>query len=289
MTFKTDTTTTAPAAATAAAYDNEREYEMATPLVVDGEALPFPAPTRTLNDKYASLANLRKGVTWEDPFFDDEDFENDIIAVFDFDYVKMESFNTSMNFATLFSTLIYAPIFVLAVIGGAPCYIRKNAEWSSRTQHVAITQDGIRFVHDRRPCCWGLPFTDKGKTSKTVPFDKITDCDIEEPAGNSCLCVPNILTIINVDTASSGGVGEGGQQRHELKLAGLKDPHSFKKLVWAMKRSQQQGIRAPTMNAFMTDRGAVAAGGNNEDVALLLREIRDELRQNNSLLRNQNP
>merc|ERR1712224_934773 len=81
---------------------------------VDGEALPFPAPTRTLNDKYASLANLRKGVTWEDPFFDDEDFENDIIAVFDFDYVKMESFNTSMGFATLFSTLIYAPIFVLA-------------------------------------------------------------------------------------------------------------------------------------------------------------------------------
>merc|ERR1712137_906668 len=62
-----------------------------------------------------------------------------------------------------------------------------------------------------------------------------------------------------------------------------KDPHSFKKLVWAMKRSQQQGMRAPSLNA-LTDRGvgaATGAGGNNEDVALLLREIRDEFRRNN--------
>lgn len=37
---------------------------------------------------------------------------------------------------------------------------------------------------------------DVGKVSKTVPFDKITDCDVEEPAGSSgpcCCLVENVL------------------------------------------------------------------------------------------------
>jgi len=107
-----------------------------------------------------------------------------------------------------------------------------------------------------------------------VPFDKITDCDIEEPAGNSCFCVPNILFTVNVDTASSGTEG-----RKELKLTGLKDPHSFKKLVWAMKRSQQGSAPAPAN--MEASRGA---SSSSEEVASLLREIRDELRVNNQLL-----
>merc|ERR1712232_577883 len=143
-----------------------------------------------------------------------------------------------------------------------------------------------------------MGFTDQGKCSKTVPFDKITDCDIEEPAGNSCFCVPNILFTVNIDTASSGTEG-----KKELKLAGLKDPHSFKKLVWAMKRSQKNDHKG--MNSMvMTDRGGngssedvpgllreirdhVDHNKTGEDVAGLLREIRDELRVNNSLLQNQ--
>ena len=60
---------------------------------------------------------------------------------------------------------------------------------------------------------------DLGKESKTIPYDKITDCDVQEPAGNACCCcVPNVLPVVNVDTASSGGV------LHELTLVGLKDP-----------------------------------------------------------------
>ncbi len=100
--------------------------------------------------------------------------------------------------------------------------------------------------------------------SFAVPFDKITDCDVVEPAGNSCLCVANILSIVNIDTASSGTDG-----RKELRLAGLKNPHGFKKLVWAMKRSQQAHSKGASTNDEMTS---------------LLREIRDELRSNNELL-----
>jgi hypothetical protein len=119
-----------------------------------------------------------------------------------------------------------------------------------------------------------------------VPFDKITDCDIGEPAGNTCLCIANVLTVVNVDTASSGTEG-----KKELKIAGLKDPHSFKQLVWAMKRSQHGGMAfaqsAPSALA-MADRHLQQSGAD-EDVATLLRDIRDELRQNNDLLQKIRP
>jgi len=251
------------------------EYVLATPLVANTEESLYVDKPKALDAKYASLANLRQELNWNDSYFEDED-DGDVIAVFDFDYDNMEKFYTSMGWATLASSCLYTPFFMASLIGLVPCYLRQNVRWSTRSKHVAITQDGIRFVQERRPCCWGLPCSDKGKSSKTVPFDKITDCDIEEPAGNSCLCVPNILCTVNVDTASSGTEG-----RKELKLTGLKDPHSFKKLVWAMKRSQQGS--APASTNMVADRGA---GGNasSEEVSSLLREIRDELRVNNQLL-----
>jgi hypothetical protein len=119
-----------------------------------------------------------------------------------------------------------------------------------------------------------------------VPFDKITDCDIGEPAGNTCLCIENVLTVVNVDTASSGTEG-----RKELRISGLKDPHSFKKLVWAMKRSQRGGMAfaqsAPSA-LQMADR-QLQQSGADEDVATLLRDIRDELRQNNNQLQKIRP
>jgi hypothetical protein len=130
-------------------------------------------------------------------------------------------------------------------------------------------------------------------SSHVVPFDKITDCDLEEPAGNTCFCIPNILTKVNIDTASSGG--PEGQK--ELKIVGLKDPHSFKKLVWAMKRAQQQVGGTPMMGMHQSPPAAFSMMGRNGDssndennnVASLLREIRDELRNNNDLLQKLKP
>ena len=104
---------------------------------------------------------------------------------------------------------------------------------------MAITRDGIKFVRDKRKTGCGLNCTDSGKISKTVPFDKIIDCDVTEPAGATCCCIDNVLSVVNVDTASSGG-GEGGPS-HELSLAGLKEPLKFKQLVWAMKRANAKG------------------------------------------------
>ena len=102
-----------------------------------------------------------------------------------------------------------------------PCFAKSNIEWKTRAMHVAVHQDGIKFVNDHHKTCCGFTFTDKGKNSKTVPFDKLTDCDVQEPAGAAVCCfVPNVLSNVIVDTASSGGADPNGFVRHELDLRG---------------------------------------------------------------------
>ena len=98
-----------------------------------------------------------------------------------------------------------------------------------------------------------------------------------EAAGNTCFCVPNTLHTVHIDTASSGG----DSRLHELNIVGLQNPQEFKKLVWAMKRQT-----AVPSSLGMLDRVVGANHDNNGDVAALLRDIRDELRQNNEVLRN---
>ena len=43
-------------------------------------------------------------------------------------------------------------------------------------------------MREQRKTMCGLPCTDQGRESKTVPYDKITDCDVKEPAGTACCC-----------------------------------------------------------------------------------------------------
>merc|ERR1712179_563376 len=138
---------------------------------------------------------------------------------------------------------------------------------------------GIRYVEDRRKTCWGMACMDRGKVSKTVPFDKITDCDVHEPAGNTCICIKNILSVVNVDTASSG---QGGLK--ELRLAGLKNPHDFKKLVWAMKRSHGSAGSGAVSQVPAALEMVRCNDNNGPDVTSILLEIRDELRTHNDLL-----
>lgn len=148
------------AVATSETPDNEMYHLTAT--LVD-ESLK---PMKTIDPQYATLPEL-KNITWADTFFDGDD---DIVAVFDYDYDALESFNTSTGFATLAALSIYPPLLCCSVACLIPCYLRSNVSWSARAQHVAITRDGIRYVEDRRKTCWGLPCMDRGKVSKTGRF-----------------------------------------------------------------------------------------------------------------------
>ena len=172
-----------------------------------------------------------------DPFFAGD---ADVLKSYAFDYDKIIAYEKEiLNSVILCVTVCCLP--------GAPCFLpclfdcgRANVIDEARAQHLAITRDGIKYVvaaHDTG-CC-RLEHERQGQVSKTIPYDKITDCDIEEPAGSDgccpCYLVPNTLVQVQIDTAS-GNRESGG---HELSVKGLKDAESFKKDVWAMKRGEQ--------------------------------------------------
>lgn len=256
--------------------------------IVKGSSAPEqdgygPVSTGVLENDAGDILEASR-MTWEDTFFDGED---DIIAVFDFDYALMEDFQVKVGWATMAGFLFLPPLIVGFLLGLQPCFLRRRVQWDVYSQHLCITRDGIRFVRDKRKTWFGCACTDAGKSSKTVPFDKITDCDIEEPGGNTCICIENVLASVIVDTASSGSTNENGIVRHELVIRGLREPYKFKKLVWAMKR-YNGGKAMACSSAIMPDRmthHSSAAFNTNNNVAELLTEIRDELREQTKILK----
>jgi len=143
-------------------------------------------------------------------------------------------------------------------------------------QHLAVTVDGIKYVVEKHPSGCRANMCDVGKISKTVPFDKITDCDIEEPGGAEwCGLVPRVLSTVNVDTASG----------RDLVLSGLADPHKFKELVWKMKRDGTAAGGAQTMpNSAPPQAMSMNRGSSDAEMVALLREQNELLKQQVQLL-----
>jgi hypothetical protein len=237
-----------------------------------------------MNDE---IKELTRKLHWGDNYFNGDD---GIVAVFDFDYAKIAKFRRELAHVGIFTSIIFPPMWPLCILGTLccfPCFYGQQIDWDVYSQHVAITQDGIRFVHDKRKALCGMSCTDRGKMSKTVPFDKITDCDVTEPAGATCCCVQNVLSVVHVDTASSG-VNPNGGMTHELVLAGLKEPKKFKQLVWAMKRAQAQSGQGTGSSFGMSSPGlsmSMNRGFGNEETNSILREIHSELKELNASLK----
>lgn len=290
-----------------------------SPLDVDASvaaAAPLMATATSSRAPDGQSTTGGGGYTWNDTHFNQTE---GIIAVFDFDYNKVSKraradaaprlpppavenwcdppAHTSSHLPTQIidfdwdrTKCCYAMCPVVPLVSApccAPCFAKSNIMWTTRAMHVAVHQDGIKFVNDHHKTWCGLTCTDKGKNSKTVPFDKLTDCDVQEPAGAAVCCfVPNVLSTVIVDTASSGGADpNSGIVRHELNLRGLVDPHGFKKCVWDCKRSAvnlrggSEGIPIPMAGAggMEMDRGVT-------EHTALLSEIRDELKVQTKLL-----
>ena len=268
---------------------------------------PVPEQEGNLSEKKFSMSRLNReaiptlDLSWNDDFFEGE--EDDIVAVFDFDYAQMIDFRTkvaAVNQACVAAMCVgygtaaafpFGGVFALGVyaLSLAPCMFQRQIRWDAEAQHICVTRDGIRYVTDRHKTCWGMAMCEVGKRSKTVPFDKITDCDIREPVGATSCCITNVLFTVymHVDTASSGGEAK----KIELQIVGLKEPHKFKQLVWAMKRaslgSAANGSLYQAPGALeMTQRGG--GGGDPKVVEGLLEDIREELRANNQLLKDIN-
>ncbi len=209
---------------------------------VDGKCVPA---------EYQFLPEAH-GIYWNDDFFDDDE---DIVAVFDFDYDRMMSFQTSITvvFRFIMVVLVAQSIWlylgaygamVLAVVcllSWYPCFFQKQVQWEVMANHVAITRDGIRFVRDRRKSCWGFAMCDKEKHIKSIMFDKIADCNVVKPVGYLFLCIKQVLHVVTVDTSAPGWKGN----RRELCITGLKEPHKFQAMVMAMKGAPSRIYQAP--------------------------------------------
>jgi len=156
-----------------------------------------------------------------DPFFT----RDQALRTYEFEYDTMYEFEKK----TLLLTLAVNPCILMCTLPCLPCQL-SNLYDSIHARHIAVNEDGVRYVIEKHPADCRLEICDQGRVSKTVPFDKLTDCDNEEPAGSTiiccCFCVKNVLHRTNIDTANG----------RELSLVGLKDPEAFKKDVWAMKR-----------------------------------------------------
>lgn len=144
----------------------------------------------------------------------------------------------------------------------------------------------------KHPAACRLDCQEEGRTSQTVPYDKITDCDVEEPAGaEGCplALVKRTMYTFNVSTANGPA----------LSLWGIDAPYELKKDVWSMKRGQGiEGVSmseiAPSAVSMVRD-GAGGTmpvssayaphGGSSFETERLLGEILQTLKDQNAILK----
>jgi len=231
-----------------------------------------------------------------DPFFAGDD---NVLKSYAFDYDAIVEYKHAMAWQEIqkqainpCSGILCFPCLVYSI--GSYFFLDKdNMKEEVRAQHLALSRDGIRYVTDKyraRQCC-GLPDVVQGKVSKTVPYDQMTDCDVEEPAGYSFVCefmcpVEQTLHVVQVDTASGAGKTESG---HELSLKGLFAPDQFKKDVWAMKRGETidgvDGTVAPMAVSMARDGpGGGGDGGGSQGLATLTATMQELLEVNKQQL-----
>jgi len=230
-----------------------------------------------------------------DPFFEGD---SNVLKSYSFDYDAIVDYQHAIAWQEIQKMaanpccLIIAPCIAYSLFDYF-MWGKENIDEAARAQHLALSRDGIRHVvdkHNARQCCC-FPDVVSGKVSKTVPYDKMTDCDVEEPAGYSfvceCLCpVEETLYIVQVDTASGAGKTESG---HELSLKGLFAPDQFKKDVWAMKRGETidgvDGTVAPMAVSMARDGpGGGGDGGGSQGLATLTATMQELLEVNKQQL-----
>jgi hypothetical protein len=208
----------------------------------------FIAPIATsIHQKDEELpVNKAYLVTWEDTFFDDEE---NLIAVFDFDYPLMEAHQvkvyTTANLVFLLCVLpdlclsrpldgwwFYVKVaFYTLIIVDSFCFLKKKVQWDVYSHHLCITRDGIKYVRDKRKTCFVCPCTDARKTTQIVPLDKVTNVDIMEPVGKTYCCIRNTLTTVIISKAPAY------LESRSLELRGLKEPCKFKNYIMELKRA----------------------------------------------------
>lgn len=194
----------------------------------------------------------------------DADELEDIVQIFHYNTEEIIAYNMTLDKYSLCFELLcpcgyapclccFGPVHALFMVTGVQ---QKNMEDAVRAHNVAVTKDNVLYVKDkhknscRQSCCI------TGKFRKTIQLEKISDIQINEPAGRTCCgLVEEKLTTVDIQTASSPGV--------ELRLEGLDDSVAFRKLIFQLKKgggavpSRVAAATAPAQQAM-----AITGGGH---------------------------
>jgi len=100
---------------------------------------------------------------------------------------------------------------------------------------VKLDDKGVTFRVESHKTCCRFDCQDVGAYSRHVPYDRIQDVQVREPAGAVCCCVPRVLYTVGLQTAGSGGAPE-------IILVGLKNPALFRNIV--INAKEEGGLRA---------------------------------------------
>lgn len=220
-----------------------------------------------------------------------------LVQVFEFDKAAITKYDVEVSSKQACCLALTPPCCLCCpcIITYRATIMQNNVSDYVQAMHVCLTQDGIRYVVDKHKSGLRFDCQDIGKVTKTVPYDKLTDCDIEEPAGAEgpcpCCLTTRTLSVVNVDTAS-GSRGPDGQPGHELTLRGLRDSQGFKEMVWRMKRrdvSSRNIQRAPEQAhmgyAFgIGEQRSPRQATGDAEILVQLRKQNELLARNNELL-----
>ena len=217
-----------------------------------------------------------------DPFWDSQ---NDILKTYSFNYEALTAYKQKVHRSGMLGLIFFPPGLLCAVLT-YPCEMA-NIRDEVHARHIALTADGLRYIVDKHPTGCRLQCEDEGRSSQTVPYDKITDCDVEEPAGSEgcpCMLVKRTEYVFNVATAN----GPAFHSPTTVGLRGIDAPYELKKDVWSMKRGQGiAGVEAaynaaPSVASMDRSGGGGGVGGGNSEQ--LLAQILQCLKEQNSIL-----
>ena len=104
-----------------------------------------------------------------DPFWDNQ---NDILKTFSFNYEALTAYKQKLHRSEMLGAIIVPPCMLLALLS-YPCDMA-NIRDEVNARHIALTADGLRYVVDKHPSGCRLQCQDEGRSSQTVPYDKIT-------------------------------------------------------------------------------------------------------------------
>mmetsp|Transcript_56147 Transcript_56147/g.142990 ORF Transcript_56147/g.142990 Transcript_56147/m.142990 type:complete len:259 (-) Transcript_56147:45-821(-) len=126
--------------------------------------------------------------------------------------------------------------------------IRQNIDDKIKSMRVNLTDEQIEYEEGPYFTCLRHDACGKqGRVNKVIPYDRVQDVRLEEPAGNYCCVFPFKITLVSVQTAG-GSVGhietwmpgrefQGGKVgRSELELWGLEDATAFRNMILDMKK-----------------------------------------------------